>query len=126
LATGTETLVSPRTIVTLAALLGAGAVAIGAFAAHALAGDPRAAGLLETAARYQMWHALALLALGTARLAAPLAAFAWLVGTALFCGALGALALGAPGWIATAAPFGGAAFIAGWLALALAAWRRLR
>lgn len=117
---------TPRTIVTLAALLGAGAVAMGAFAAHALAGDPRAADLVATAARHQMWHALALLALAALRLAAPLAALGWLLGVVLFCGALYALALGAPSGIAMAAPFGGAAFIVGWLALAVAAWRRLR
>lgn len=125
MATGTEGEVTPRTMVTLAALLGAVAVAMGAFAAHALAGDPRAADLVETAARYQMWHALALLALTSLRLTAPVTALAWLAGIVLFCGALYALALGAPGWVAMAAPFGGAAFIAGWLALVVAAWRCL-
>ncbi len=117
---------TPRTILTLAALLGAGAVATGAFAAHALAGDPRAADLVTTAARHQMWHALALLGLAALRLDTRLPALAWLLGVILFCGALYALALGAPGWVAMAAPFGGAAFIVGWLALGVAAWRRLR
>ena len=116
----------PRLAVALAALLAAGAVAMGAFAAHGLAADRRAADLVETAARLQMWHALALLALAALRLAAPLAQLFWLAGTVLFCGALYALGLGAPGWIAMAAPLGGAAFIAGWLALAGAAWRGWR
>lgn len=107
----------------LAALLGGTAVALGAFAAHALAGDARAARLVETAARYQMWHALALLAVAALRLQAPFALYAWLAGTMLFSGSLYALALGAPGWIGLVTPLGGMALIAGWIALLLAAWR---
>jgi uncharacterized membrane protein YgdD (TMEM256/DUF423 family) len=110
-------------VLVLAALLGGTAVALGAFAAHGLEGDARAARLVETAARYQMWHALALLAVAALRLPAPWAVHGWLAGIVLFCGSLYGLALGAPGWIGLVTPFGGAAFILGWAALALAAWR---
>mgnify|MGYP001133499183 CR=1 FL=1 len=49
----------------------------------------------------------------------------WLfvAGIALFCGSLYALALGAPSAVGFATPFGGAAFIAGWLMLACSTWR---
>jgi len=54
-----------RTLATLAAVSALLAVAAGAFGVHGLEamGDPRAAGLFQTASRYQMWHAIAALAL---------------------------------------------------------------
>jgi uncharacterized membrane protein YgdD (TMEM256/DUF423 family) len=103
-----------------AALLGALGVAGGAFAAHALQGDPRAAALMGTAASYQLVHVLAaLLALGRGR-PGRAAALLLLVGCALFSGSLAAMALGAPRWLGAVAPVGGTAFILGWLALARA------
>jgi uncharacterized membrane protein YgdD (TMEM256/DUF423 family) len=113
-----------RVSLTAGAILGAVAVALGAFGAHALRNvlDPAAIAIWHTAVEYQFWHALALLA--TAALARhrddrPLhvAAFAFIAGVVVFCASLYALALGAPRWIGAITPLGGVAFIVGWLAL---------
>jgi uncharacterized membrane protein YgdD (TMEM256/DUF423 family) len=103
-------------------------VAAGAFGAHALRArlDPAALAVFETGARYQMYHALALLAVGWAasRWPGPWAGRAgWLfvAGTLLFSGSLYALALTGIRWLGAITPLGGAAFLAGWLCLALAA-----
>lgn len=110
-----------------AGVLGAAAVALGAFGAHALRDtlDERALATWHTAVEYQFWHALALLATAVlARTATRqrwlyIAAVAFVAGCVLFSGSLYALALGAPRAFGAITPFGGAAFIAGWLALAL-------
>jgi uncharacterized membrane protein YgdD (TMEM256/DUF423 family) len=114
-----------RAWVGLAALFGLLAVAAGAFAAHRFEtrGDARAAGLVETGARLQMWHALAMvgyLALGRGG-ALPL--WLWAAGVALFSGSLHALAFGAPSPVAFAAPVGGTALLLGWAALV---WEAVR
>ncbi len=113
-----------------AALLGATAVALGAFGAHALRGalDEHALGVWRTAVDYQFWHALALLGVGVlarenATVALRCAAIAFVVGALLFCGSLYALALGAPGFVGAITPLGGVALIIGWLTLATHAWR---
>lgn len=119
----------------LAGLLGASAVALGAWAAHGLEASHgrRAVGLVDTAVRYQLVHALAVCAavlLGhQRRVRTPgrrwmaIAAWLFVMGTALFCGALHLLAFGAPRWLGMVAPVGGLALIAGWLALAWGGWR---
>jgi uncharacterized membrane protein YgdD (TMEM256/DUF423 family) len=103
---------------------GAAAVILGAFAAHGLEKrlDKQALDWIETGVRYQMWHALALL--GAAALMAwkpgpalSAAAIAWAAGIVLFPGALYLLAFTGTRAFAHVAPFGGAAFIAGWAAL---------
>jgi uncharacterized membrane protein YgdD (TMEM256/DUF423 family) len=106
------------------------AVAAGAFGAHSLR-DSLSADLLavfETGARYQMYHALALLfvAWAAGRWPGPLTTVAGLLfvaGTLLFSGSLYALTLSGLRWLGAITPFGGVAFIGGWLFLALAAWR---
>lgn len=115
--------------VVFAALAGAGAVALGAWASHGAA-EP-AKGWLTTASNYQLAHALALLAGvalrerlgGLARRLAGAALAAFAAGIVLFCGALVALSLGLSwgplSWKGTA-PAGGLALMAGWVALALA------
>jgi uncharacterized membrane protein YgdD (TMEM256/DUF423 family) len=107
----------------LVGVAGASAVLLGAFGAHALRGmlDAQSRELWHTAVNYHVWHALALalaagLGHGRSRRFA-LAAFA--IGMVLFSGSLYALALGAPRWAGIITPFGGLAFIAGWLALGL-------
>ena len=60
------------------------------------AGDAHGARLVETGARYQMWHALAMLACLALMPNLRLPLWLWLVGTALFSFSLYALALGAP------------------------------
>jgi uncharacterized membrane protein YgdD (TMEM256/DUF423 family) len=112
------------------ALLAAVAVAAGAFGAHGLAErlEPRALGLWETAARYRMYAAVGLLAVGLAggRLGggAGVAGWSLLAGAALFSGTVAALALGAPRWLGAITPIGGVLLILGFVALAWSALRR--
>ena len=117
-----------RLFVMLGAASGFIAVAAGAFGAHALRARlaPDLLAVFETAARYQMYHALALLAVAwvAARWPGALPQWAgWLfvVGTVLFSGSLYALALSGVRWLGAITPLGGAAFLAGWICLALAA-----
>ncbi|HEX5520281.1 MAG TPA: DUF423 domain-containing protein [Longimicrobiaceae bacterium] len=104
------------------------AVAAGAFGAHALRARlaPDLLAVFETGARYQMYHALALLAVAwaAARWPGPLVnAAGWLfvVGIVVFSGSLYALTLSGARWLGAITPFGGVAFLVGWLLLALAA-----
>ncbi len=106
------------------------AVAAGAFGAHGLRSrlDPQALGVFETAARYEMYHALALLAVGWASTRWPgpwpaRAGWLFVLGTLLFSGSLYALTLSGIRWLGAITPFGGVAFLAGWLCLAVAALR---
>ena len=117
--------------VALGAFSGLIAVALGAFAAHALKArlDAQLLATFETGARYQMYHALALLAVGllseqaSSRLLTA-SGVLFVAGTLLFSGSLYALALTGTRWFGAITPFGGVAFVIGWLCLALAAWRR--
>ena len=111
-------------------ILAALAVVAGAFGAQALEGrlTPERMATFETAARYQMYHALALLACAAAvnRFAAGTATAAgWLIlgGILIFSGTLYALSFGAPRILGAITPIGGVALIAGWVLLALAALR---
>ena len=113
-------IVSAR-VALLVGIAGASAVLLGAFGAHALRGvlDARGAELWHTAVNYHAWHALALavaVGLGCGR-SGRVARAAFTVGIVLFSGSLYALALGAPRWVGIITPFGGLAFVAGWLAL---------
>jgi uncharacterized membrane protein YgdD (TMEM256/DUF423 family) len=104
-------------------------VAAGAFGAHALRERlaPDMLAVFETGARYQMYHALALLAVAGAvgRWPGPATAAGWLfvAGTVLFSGSLYLLALTGHRWLGAITPLGGLAFIAGWAALVWAALR---
>ncbi|HKE47916.1 MAG TPA: DUF423 domain-containing protein [Rhodanobacteraceae bacterium] len=120
-----------RTLLAIAALTGAAAVALGALGAHALRDtlDEHALATWHTAVEYQFWHALALV--GVAILAREgattllrVAGIAFVAGIVLFCASLYALALGAPRGLGAITPLGGVAFIAGWIALAMHALRR--
>jgi uncharacterized membrane protein YgdD (TMEM256/DUF423 family) len=106
------------------------AVAAGAFGAHALKTrlGPDLLAVFETAARYQMYHALALIAVAWAmsRWATPsLRAAGWLflAGTILFSGSLYLLALTGARGLGAVTPFGGLCFLAGWLLLAVGVCR---
>jgi uncharacterized membrane protein YgdD (TMEM256/DUF423 family) len=114
----------------IAALGGAASVVAGALAAH-LADDPKAAELLRTGALYGMVHAavlIAFIALAQGREprrgTAVVAGWSFAVGIVLFSGSLFALAAGGRRWIGWVTPFGGIALIAGWIALAIVAFRR--
>jgi len=105
------------------------AVALGAFGAHGLRTrlSPEMLAVYETGVRYQMYHALALLAVAWVAARWPGAALtAWagwtfVAGTVLFSGSLYVLALTGRAWFGAVTPLGGVAFIAGWVCLALAA-----
>jgi uncharacterized membrane protein YgdD (TMEM256/DUF423 family) len=121
------------------ALIGALGVTFGAFGAHALpgylerlgyAGDDlaRRQEIFDTAIHYQLIHALALVFTGLAlqrRAAAAwnVAAWLFLAGIVLFCGALKILTIAGPSWnwLGAMAPFGGISMILGWVALAVGA-----
>ncbi len=119
-----------RLLLLFAAASGALAVAAGAFGAHALRArlEPRMLEVFETAARYQMYHALALVAVAFVATRAPNAATAlqvsgwgFVLGTLLFSGSLYAMALTGIRGLGAITPIGGVCFLAGWVALGLAA-----
>ena len=106
------------------------AVGLGAFAAHGLKSRlaPAMLGTFETGVRYHLYHALALLAVGWAcsrwpGSAANASGWLFVLGTVLFSGSLYALSLSGVRWLGAITPFGGVAFLAGWLCLAWAAWK---
>ena len=116
----------PRWPLAVAGVLGACAVAAGAFGAHGLKNylSPPMLDVWNTAADYHLAHALALLALGLAVTASP-ARFAersmvtavvfMALGTVIFSGSLYGLALTGIGWLGAITPIGGTLLIAGWL-----------
>ncbi len=119
-----------RRFLILAALSGMLLVMLGAFGAHALETRLPAAHLIwwQKAVTYQGLHTLALLAVGLLALHHPgralnSAGWLFLLGILLFSGSLYVLALTGVRGLGMVTPFGGTAFIAGWIALALAAWR---
>ena len=109
-----------RVWLAVAAALGLVAVAAGAFGAHGLeaAGNAQGAELVATGSRYQMWHALAILACALANRCYLPALCLWAIGAVLFPFSLYGLALGAPRALAMLAPVGGTALLLGWAALA--------
>lgn len=119
-----------RTFLALGAISAAISVAAGAFGAHALKArlSPDLLAVFETGARYEMYHAIGLALAAWAASRFPGAAAAWagwlfVAGTVLFSGSLYALALSGVRALGAVTPLGGVAFIAGWIALALAALR---
>jgi uncharacterized membrane protein YgdD (TMEM256/DUF423 family) len=119
-----------QTFAVLGALSAFIAVAAGAFGAHGLrqrlSSDMLA--VFDIAVRYQMYHALALLAVSWAHTRWPgpalhLAGYAFLAGTILFSGSLYLLSLTGVRWLGAITPLGGVGFLIGWLALAWAAWK---
>lgn len=106
------------------------AVAAGAFAAHGLKErlSPENLQVFETAARYQMYHALALLAVAWLASTAPsraatVAGWGFVAGTILFSGSLYALVLTGTRWLGAITPIGGVAFLIGWVAMAVAGFK---
>lgn len=119
-----------RLIFALGAASGFVGVAAGAFGAHVLRPrlEPDALQVFELAARYQLTHALAILAAAwfyrcTAAPASRIAGWCFILGTLVFSGSLYALALSGIKWLGAITPLGGAALLAGWAALA---WAGLR
>ena len=117
-----------KTFFALGALFAFLAVAAGAFGAHALKArlEPDRLVQFELAARYQMYHALALIAAAWASEKFPggaSRASGWLfvIGILIFCGTVYGLAFGAPRWFGAITPIGGVCFLAGWVLLVVAA-----
>jgi uncharacterized membrane protein YgdD (TMEM256/DUF423 family) len=121
----------PHTTIAVGALWAAVGVSLGAFGAHALKSRLVESGHLatwETAVRYHVWHALALVLLGlwserSSATSGRLAGWCFLAGSLFFSGSLYAISLGGPRWLGPLTPLGGAGLIAGWIAFALAALR---
>jgi uncharacterized membrane protein YgdD (TMEM256/DUF423 family) len=106
------------------------AVALGAFAAHGLKQRvaPDLLIIFETGARYHMYHALALLAVGWVAAQAPsslatAAAWCFLAGIVIFSGSLYALTLSGVRGLGAITPIGGTLLLVGWVLLAAAAAR---
>ena len=119
----------PRLWTVLAALNAFLAVGTGAFGAHGLRNrvTPRLLEVWETASRYQMYHALGLLAvawLATEKgdVANP-AGWAMLTGIVLFSGSLYAMTLTGVARLGAITPIGGVGFLVGWALLARAGLR---
>lgn len=119
-----------RLFFALGSLSGLLGVAAGAFGAHGLRDrlTPDMLAIYETAVRYHLVHALALLAAAWAAErfgGASASAAGWLfaAGTLLFSGSLYGLSLSGPRWLGAITPLGGVAFLAGWACLAWAAIR---
>jgi uncharacterized membrane protein YgdD (TMEM256/DUF423 family) len=114
---------------TIAAIFGGLSVAGGAFGAHAWREkiSARSLEIFDTGARYQMYHAIALLlvAILISRLENPpttLLVSGWLfiIGVVIFSGSLYAISLTGIKSLGAIAPLGGLALMAGWAALAIA------
>lgn len=111
------------------AVLGALAVALGAFGAHAMKSsyDEAALKTFEVGVRYQMYHALALVGCGVLQalgFRTKAAAMLFVAGVLLFSGSLYGLALADLRWLGPVTPLGGVAFLAGWVALAIGSRKR--
>ena len=113
----------------LGSILALSAVLFGAFGAHALRETLSAHDSIqtwETAVRYQMWHALALILLSMIRLAQPIPKMTgpcFAVGSLLFSGSLYGLALDGPKWLGPATPLGGLCLMMGWMLLAYSSYK---
>jgi uncharacterized membrane protein YgdD (TMEM256/DUF423 family) len=118
--------VSGRALVATGALLGASAVALGAFGAHGLQGvlSPGRLATFETAVRYQLVHAVLVAALGLTGAATPAfrrAGVSLVAGVILFAGSLYAVVASGVGAFGMVAPLGGALMVLGWVLLGWAA-----
>jgi uncharacterized membrane protein YgdD (TMEM256/DUF423 family) len=112
------------------AILGFLGVAMGAFGAHGLKerlAETGQAANFQTAATYQMYHAIALLAVGSVALArgtstgsTTVAGWSFLIGVIIFSGSLYILSLTGLRWLGAITPIGGLAMLVGWAALVVA------
>ena len=114
----------------LSAVAGFSGVALGAFAAHGLKSQltPAYLAVFQTGAHYQLVHALALFGVSLLALLRPgalvnCAGSLFALGILLFSGSLYALTFSGIAALGMVTPFGGLAFLAGWLCLGLAAWQ---
>jgi uncharacterized membrane protein YgdD (TMEM256/DUF423 family) len=119
-----------RGFLMLAAFFGFTGVALGAFAAHGLKSrlTPEYLTIFHTGVTYQLVHTLALLGVALLATQIPGRLIAWagasfVIGILLFSGSLYLLTVTGVSKLGIITPFGGLAFLVGWLCLGLAAWR---
>jgi uncharacterized membrane protein YgdD (TMEM256/DUF423 family) len=122
---------SDRVLIAVGALLGLLAVVGGTFAAHWLGPslNPKDLNTFEVAARYQMYHALAIFCAAWLSSRSPgrsgdiaiKAGWMFVVGCVLFSGSLYLLVLTGAKWLGMVAPIGGASFLVGWALLGISA-----
>jgi uncharacterized membrane protein YgdD (TMEM256/DUF423 family) len=119
-----------RAILATAGSLLALGIVFGAIGTHALRAQlpPDRFAVFETAVQYHFYNALGLLGLGAVSLTFDSRLLRWsagliVAGIVLFCGALYLASLGAPRMIHLLPPFGGVAWIIGWLLFAVAVLR---
>jgi len=120
-----------KLFIIIGALSAAVSVMMGAFGAHALKSrlDEKALNVLHTGVEYQFYHALGLVMIGlllmSAHTPAGVKTVGWLflAGTVLFSGSLYLLTLTGQKSFGIITPFGGMAFILGWLWLAFSYWK---
>lgn len=107
------------------AVLAGTSVALGAFGAHALKSSLDAGALanFETGARYQMYHGLALLALGAFPQQRRAPGFL-LAGALVFSGSLYVLSLSGQTWLGAITPIGGVLMLVGWVLVGLDSRKR--
>lgn len=123
---------SARLTLLSAALLGALAVVLGAFAAHGLRDQltARMLDVFQTGVTYQFYHVLALFGVGLLlqhqnRPLLRLSAALFLTGMLFFCGSLYLLVATGVHYLGIITPIGGVLLIAGWLTLAGAMFTRV-
>jgi uncharacterized membrane protein YgdD (TMEM256/DUF423 family) len=120
-----------KTYLLIAALNGFIAVALGAFAAHGLKQrlSPDLLAVFQTGVQYHFYHTLALLTVAILMLHWPQShslrwsALLFCLGILIFSGSLYVLSITGIRWLGAITPLGGMAFLAGWIALALAVWK---
>jgi uncharacterized membrane protein YgdD (TMEM256/DUF423 family) len=128
-------------IAVVGAILAAVGVALGAFGAHGLVDQLRQLGRdanldkrqawFDTAVQYQLYHAMGMLVVAAIAAGHPSAWHRWaavlfVLGIAMFCGSLYAMTFASDAWrkLGMVTPFGGLAFIVGWVLVAIAAFRK--
>jgi uncharacterized membrane protein YgdD (TMEM256/DUF423 family) len=121
-----------KTILMIAALLMALAVGIGAFGAHGLKShlSEEMIQVYKTGVEYHFYHALGLLLIGVLSLSISSgwlnwSAFMLTAGIILFSGSLYVMAITGIKWLGAITPLGGLSFIAGWILLLIAVWKKL-
>lgn len=115
-----------KSIIITGAIFAGLAVILGAFGTHGLKAkiSPEDLSIFETGVKYHFFHALGLILIGILGFHFPevtiqLPALLFVIGILLFSGSLYILVLSGLRWLGAITPFGGFAFIAGWLLLAL-------
>jgi len=106
-------------------------VALGAFATHGLKAyiDANLLVTFETGVRYQMYHSFALLVVALAYTKWPgkgliISGWMFIAGIFLFSGSLYVLSLSGVRSLGMITPFGGLAFLTGWLSMIWSVWKK--